>query len=129
MTEVMNQAQALSGRRISDMPLQRMSSVVVMKFNEPSNWPMQKMPIEACPKNHAPDLGRGRHGTDRAQRGVLRPAAQSGPITHKERGNQNKKADEGDPERHHVEVRKRHVFGAGLDGQEEIAERGERARW
>ena len=48
MQEVMNQAQALSGSRISDMPLQRMSSVVVMKFNEPSNWPIQKMPIEAA---------------------------------------------------------------------------------
>ena len=33
---------------------------------------------------------------------------------------------ERDPERHHVEVRERHVFRAGLDGQEEIAERGER---
>jgi hypothetical protein len=40
--------QALSGSRISDMPLQRMSSVVVMKFNEPSNWPIQKIPIEAA---------------------------------------------------------------------------------
>ena len=46
ITEVMNHAQALSGRRISDMPLLRMSSVVVMKFNEPSNCPTQKMAIE-----------------------------------------------------------------------------------
>src|ERR1700691_18772 len=45
---VMNQAQALSGSRIRDMPLQRMSRVVVMKFKEPSNWPMQKMAIEAA---------------------------------------------------------------------------------
>src|ERR1700677_1733553 len=48
MSEVMNQAQALRGRRISDIPLQRISRVVVMKFNEPSNCPMQKMPIEAA---------------------------------------------------------------------------------
>src|ERR1700691_614403 len=48
MIEVMNQAQAVSGSRIKDMPLQRMSSVVVMKFNEPSNWPMQKMAIEVA---------------------------------------------------------------------------------
>src|ERR1700726_3820061 len=46
MTEVMNQAQAVSGSRIRDMPLQRMSRVVVMKFKAPSNWPMQKRPIE-----------------------------------------------------------------------------------
>src|ERR1700691_4282288 len=45
---VMNQAQALSGSRIRDMPLQRMSRVVVMKFKEPSNWPMQKMAIEVA---------------------------------------------------------------------------------
>src|ERR1700675_2693592 len=48
ITEVMNHAQAVSGSRINDMPLQRMSSVVVMKFNDPSNWPMQKMPIEVA---------------------------------------------------------------------------------
>src|ERR1700739_4340845 len=46
ITDVMNQAQALSGSRISDMPLQRMSSVVVIKFNDPNNWPMQKRAIE-----------------------------------------------------------------------------------
>src|ERR1700722_4551340 len=46
ITEVMNQAQALSGNRIRDMPRVRMSSVVVMKFSEPSNCPMQKMAIE-----------------------------------------------------------------------------------
>src|SRR5580700_4724370 len=48
MIEVMNQAQVLSGSRIRDMPLQRMSSVVVMKFREPSNWPMQKIAIEVA---------------------------------------------------------------------------------
>src|SRR5260370_40634481 len=46
MTEVMNQPQALSGSRIRDMPLQRMSRVVVMKFKAPSNCPMQKRQIE-----------------------------------------------------------------------------------
>ena len=48
MIEVMNQAQAVSGRRMRDMPLQRMSSVVVMKFNEPRSWPMQKIPIDVA---------------------------------------------------------------------------------
>ena len=60
MIEVMNQAHALSGSRISDMPLQRMSSVVVMKFNEPSNWPIQKMDNRSCPEDHAQDPGQGR---------------------------------------------------------------------
>src|SRR5271169_3037943 len=48
ITEVMNHAQALSGRRHILMPLVRMSSVVVMKFKEPNNWPTQKMPIDAA---------------------------------------------------------------------------------
>jgi hypothetical protein len=46
MSEVMNQAHALSGSRIRDIPLQRISRVVVMKFKEPSSCPMQKMPME-----------------------------------------------------------------------------------
>src|SRR5258708_31275638 len=46
MTEVMNQPQALSGSRIRDIPLVRMSSVVVMKFKAPNNWPTQKRQIE-----------------------------------------------------------------------------------
>src|SRR5450631_1903039 len=48
MQEVINQAQAVIGRRISVIPLVRMSSTVEMKFNEPSNWPMQKIPIAAA---------------------------------------------------------------------------------
>src|SRR6266852_7874179 len=46
MTDVMNQAQALSGSRIRDMPLQRMARVVGMKVKAPSNCPMQKRQIE-----------------------------------------------------------------------------------
>src|SRR5271167_4279816 len=46
MHEVMNHAQAVSGRRIKLMPLTRRSSVVVMKFNEPNNWPIQKSAME-----------------------------------------------------------------------------------
>ena len=46
MTDVINQAHAVKGRRHRLMPRVRMSSVVVMKFNEPSNWPTQKMAIE-----------------------------------------------------------------------------------
>src|SRR5260221_8295649 len=44
--EVMNHAQALRGRRIRLIPLTRRSSVVVMKFNAPSNWPTQNSAME-----------------------------------------------------------------------------------
>src|SRR5689334_17026401 len=46
MQDVMNHAHALSGRRHMLMPRVRMSSVVVMKLSEPSNWPTQKMAID-----------------------------------------------------------------------------------
>ena len=46
MQEVMNHAHALNGRRIRLMPFTRRSRVVVMKFNEPSNWPTQNSAIE-----------------------------------------------------------------------------------
>src|ERR1700751_2095794 len=46
MQEVMNHAHALSGSRIRLIPLTRRSSVVLIKFNEPSNWPMQNSAIE-----------------------------------------------------------------------------------
>src|ERR1035441_3483173 len=48
MQEVMNQPQVLSGKRHKLMPLVRISSVVVMKFKEPSSWPIQKIPMEAA---------------------------------------------------------------------------------
>src|SRR5579862_4810334 len=48
MQEVMNHAQAERGKRMSDMPLVRMSSVVEMKFRAPSSWPMQNKPMEAA---------------------------------------------------------------------------------
>src|ERR1700690_2543217 len=50
MTEVMNQDHALSGRRQRLIPRVRISSVVVMKFSEPSNWPMQKIAMEVAHK-------------------------------------------------------------------------------
>ena len=37
ITEVMNHAHALSGRRINDIPFVRISSVVVMKFSDPNS--------------------------------------------------------------------------------------------
>src|SRR6266849_4056762 len=46
MQEVMNQAHALIGSRMRLIPLTRRSSVVVMKFSEPSNWPIQNSAIE-----------------------------------------------------------------------------------
>ena len=45
ITEVINHAHAVSGSRIRDIPLVRMSRVVVMKFSDPSSWPMQKRAI------------------------------------------------------------------------------------
>src|SRR5882724_12507511 len=48
MQEVMNHAHAVRGRRIRLMPFTRRSRVVVMKFNEPSNWPTQKIAIEVA---------------------------------------------------------------------------------
>src|SRR5271166_938090 len=50
MTEVMNQPHVLTGSRHRLSPLVRISRVVVMKFNDPNNWPMQKMPIDAAHK-------------------------------------------------------------------------------
>src|ERR1700680_1239182 len=46
MIEVMNQAHVESGMRASDIPFVRKSRVVVMKFKEPNNCPMQKMAME-----------------------------------------------------------------------------------
>src|SRR6266403_5579882 len=46
MHEVMNHAQAVRGRRMRLMPLTLRSSVVVMKFNAPNNWPTQKSAME-----------------------------------------------------------------------------------
>src|SRR5712675_255333 len=46
--EVINHAHAVSGRRIRLIPLTRRSSVVVMKFSAPNNWPMQKRAIEVA---------------------------------------------------------------------------------
>src|ERR1035437_2906820 len=48
MHEVTNHAHALSGRRRRRMPLTRRSSVVVMKFSEPSNWPTQNSQMEVA---------------------------------------------------------------------------------
>src|SRR5208283_5804427 len=48
MHEVMNHAHAVSGRRRRLIPLTRRSSVVVMKFSEPTNWPTQNSAMEAA---------------------------------------------------------------------------------
>src|SRR5882672_8600509 len=48
MQDVMNHAHTVSGMRIRLIPFTRRSSVVVIKFNEPSSWPTQKMAIEAA---------------------------------------------------------------------------------
>src|ERR1700680_1445713 len=48
MQEVMNHAQALRGRRMKLIPLTRRSSVVLMKFNAPNNWPIQNRAMESA---------------------------------------------------------------------------------
>jgi hypothetical protein len=118
MQEVMNHAQALSGRRIRLMPFTRRSSVVVMKFNEPSNWPTQKIAIEIAQRTTPVPCPGTSDRTDGIQRGVLRPSAQSRTVTYKKRRDQNQKGRERHPERHHVEAGEGHVFRAHLDGQE-----------
>ena len=54
MHEVMNHAQLTIGMRASVMPLVRRSSVVAIKFSEPSSEAMQKTKMESpqrvCPK-------------------------------------------------------------------------------
>ena len=82
----------------------------------------------SCPKNFAHALARTRNRTNCAQRRVLRPPGKSGSVANEKRGHHHQKSDEGDPERHHVEARERHVFRPNLNGQEEIAEGRERRR-
>src|SRR5271157_4073028 len=48
MQEVINHAQAVTGKRFKVIPLQRISSTVEIKFRAPSNWPMQKTPRAAA---------------------------------------------------------------------------------
>src|ERR1700676_2078357 len=54
MHAVINHAQVDAGMRMRVMPFVRRSSVVAMKFNDPSNWPMQNMAMEIphmfCPQ-------------------------------------------------------------------------------
>src|ERR1019366_6420308 len=53
MHEVMNHAQALSGRRMRLMPLTRRSSVVGMKFNEHNSWQTQNSAMETAQRTTA----------------------------------------------------------------------------
>ena len=68
------------------------------------------------------------HRTHRAQRGILRPATQGGTVGHEKRRDHNHEGDKRNPERHHVEMRKGHVFRSRLNRQEEVAKRRERGR-
>jgi hypothetical protein len=121
MHEVMNHAHAVSGRRIRLMPLTRRSSVVVMKFNEPSNWPTQNSPMEAA-QSTTPKPWPGPPTEPTALSGAYCVQPPSVGPSPEERRHQDQESRERDPERHHVEAREGHVFGAHLDGQKEIAE-------
>ena len=48
MTEVMNHAHVAKGRRASDIPLVRRSSVVAMKLRDPSNCATQKIAMDTA---------------------------------------------------------------------------------
>jgi hypothetical protein len=48
MQEVMNQAHVGRGNRHMLKPLQRRSRIFGIKFNEPNNWPTQKIAMEAA---------------------------------------------------------------------------------
>src|SRR5437879_8588376 len=48
MTEVMNHAHVAKGRRASDMPRVRRSSVVAMKLSEPSSCATQNNPFDTA---------------------------------------------------------------------------------
>ena len=74
------------------------------------------------PQNHAKTLSRATDRTHSAQRSILRPTTESGTVGDEECGDHHQEGDERNPERHHVEVRKGHVFRASLNGQEEVAE-------
>ena len=88
MIEVMNQAQVLSGRRHMLMPLVRMSSVVVMKFSEPSSWPIQKIAMEAAQRT-TPDAFSGSGDGPTALSGAYAVQPESGgPVAHEERCDQ-----------------------------------------
>ena len=47
ITDVMSQAQTVTGMRASVIPAVRKSSVVVMKFTDPRSCAIQKMAIES----------------------------------------------------------------------------------
>ena len=57
-----------------------------------------------------------------AQWSVARPAVQRSPTGHEERRDDNDEADEGRPERQHVQDRERHVGRADLNRQKIISE-------
>src|ERR1700722_4665848 len=109
ITEVMNNAQGLSGSRISDMPLQRISSVVVMKFSDPSNCPMQKIPIEVA-QSTTPMPWPGPPTEPIALNGAYCVQPPSvGPSPTKNDATKNRKPTNV-TQRHHVEVGEGHIF-------------------
>ena len=87
-----------------------------------------KQPNGNHPKDNTQPLARPRNRTHRIERCVLGPAPESRPIAQNERRHEDDEGHESDPERHHIESRKRHVLRTNLDGKKEIPERRERRR-
>ena len=125
MQEVMNHAQALSGRRIMLMPLTRRSSVVVMKFNAPSNWPTQKIAIEVAHRT-TPGLRPDPPTEPNALSGAYWVQPPSvGPSLTKKDATRTRKPTKVTQNDIMLKCGKRHVLRAHLDGQEIVAKGGE----
>ena len=125
---VTSQVQQVSGMRIRVIPLQRRSTVVAMKLMAPIREAPQKiamlrihrfwpMPSPGPVTRPAP-----------LKRRVRGPSRQGRAAFDEEGRHHHDQSEERGPERHHVQHRKRHVFGADLDRQEIVAEAALRHR-
>ena len=89
MQDVMNQAQVLSGIRANVMPLVRRSSVVAIKFSDPSREAMQNMKMErphrVCP---SPSPGPASEPTALSGAYAVQPAERR-PVGDEEGGDQD----------------------------------------
>ena len=110
------------------MPLVRRSSVVAMKFSDPSSCADAEGSDRDDPERLPPSLPRTSVLAHRAQRCVGGPAGKRRPFGHEESRDQDDKCHERHPERHHVEAREGHVFRADLNRKDEISESGKGRR-
>ncbi len=127
MHEVMNHAQVHSGIRAKVIPFGaqiKRGGDEVERSKKRSN---AKYKNGKSPKRLTQTFAGAGVGADGAQRSIGRPTGKRRPIGHEESRDQNAKGHERGPERHHVETREGHVFGADLNRQEIISEGSERS--